>query len=129
MNGNRSRTTWQRCRPTVSTVTLTPPTHRFWRTKQTPPQPARPFTTSSSPYALPARSARTDSSCLAHPGVDQIEVGLPAVSLVVLPAALDPVAVLADPCGEALVEGLDIVSEFPLAVADAHLVDAAEFRS
>jgi hypothetical protein len=67
--------------------------------------------------------------CLAQHGVDQVEVGLPAVSLVVLPAALDPVAVLADPCGEALVEGLDIVSEFPLAPADAHLVDAAEFRS
>jgi hypothetical protein len=45
-----------------------------------------------------------DPGCLAHPGVDQVEVGLPAVSLVVLPA-LDPVAVLADGCGEALLKG------------------------
>ena len=29
MNGNRSRTTSPHCRPTVSTVTLTPPTHRL----------------------------------------------------------------------------------------------------
>src|SRR5215217_2905757 len=126
MNGNRSRTTWPHCPPTVSTGTLTPPTHRFWRTKQTPPQPARQFTTSSSPYAPPARSARTDSSCLAHPGVEQVEVGLPAVSLVVLPAALDPVAVTANGLREALVEGLTFAPEHPLAVADAHLVDGAD---
>src|SRR4029450_10552518 len=63
---------------------------------------------------------------LAPPGVDQVEVGLPAVSLVVLPAALDPVAVLADGCREALVEGLAIAPKPPLAIADAHLVDAAD---
>ena len=47
-----------------------------------------------------------DQGCLAHPGVDQMEIDLPAVSLIVLPAALDHVAVLADGRGEALVEGL-----------------------
>jgi hypothetical protein len=33
---SRSRTTWPPCRPTVSIVPLTQPTHRFWRTKRTP---------------------------------------------------------------------------------------------
>ena len=47
-----------------------------------------------------------DPGCPAHPVVDQIEVSLPAVSLVLLPATLDPVAVLADGRGEAPVEQL-----------------------
>jgi len=34
-----------------------------------------------------------DPGCLAHPGVGQVEYSLPAVSLVVLSAGLDPVAV------------------------------------
>src|SRR5215203_3595330 len=67
-----------------------------------------------------------DTRRLAQSAVDQIEVGLPAVSLVVLPTALDPVAVLADGRGEALVERLALAPELPLAVADAHLVDAAD---
>src|SRR5688572_331472 len=67
-----------------------------------------------------------DPGCLAHPGVDQVEIGLPAVSFVVLPAALDLVAVLADGRSEALVEGLALAPELPLALADAHLVDAAD---
>ena len=66
-----------------------------------------------------------DPGCLAHPGVGQVECSLPAVSLVVLSAGLDPVAVRADGRGEALVEGLALAPELPLAVADAHLVDAA----
>src|SRR5829696_75402 len=67
-----------------------------------------------------------DTRRLAQSAVDQIEVGLPAVSLVVLPTALDFVAVLADGRGEALVERLALAPELPLAVADAHLVDAAD---
>jgi hypothetical protein len=47
-----------------------------------------------------------DPGCLAHPVVDQIAVSHPAVSLVLLPATLDPVAVLADGRGEAPVEEL-----------------------
>src|SRR5215208_6270712 len=66
-----------------------------------------------------------DPRHLAQSAVDQIEVGLPAVSLVVLPAALDLVAVVADGRGEALVERLALAPQLPLAVADAHLVDAA----
>ena len=50
-SGKPSRTTWPPCRPTVSTVTLTPPTNRFSTTKPTPPQPARPSATSSPPSA------------------------------------------------------------------------------
>src|SRR5215213_7948104 len=66
-----------------------------------------------------------DTRRLAQSAVDQIEVGLPAVSLVVLPVALDLVAVVADGRGEALVERLALAPQLPLAVADAHLVDAA----
>src|SRR5215210_9050906 len=67
-----------------------------------------------------------DTRRLAQSAVDQVEVGFPAVSLVVLPAALDFVAVLADGRGEALVERLALAPQLPLAVADAHLVDAAD---
>src|SRR5829696_4272739 len=56
INGNRSRTAWPRCRATVSTVTLMPPTIRSSPTKPTRPQPARRSATSSSPYAPPSRS-------------------------------------------------------------------------
>src|SRR5262245_55664392 len=72
----------------------------------------------------PARSAYRRS--LLDLGVDQVEVGLPAVALVELPAPLDPVPVLRDPGCEALGEGLAVAPELPLAVADAHLVDAAD---
>src|SRR5207247_7608099 len=58
--------------------------------------------------------------------VDQVEIGLPAVALVELPAPLDPVAVVADAGGEALIERRALAPELPLAVADAHLVDAAD---
>src|SRR5215211_6460544 len=79
---------------------------------------------------LPPASGRTttahDTRRLAQSAVDQIEVGLPAVSLVVLPATLDFVAVLADGRDETLVERLALAPQFPLAVADAHLVDAAD---
>ena len=39
---------------------------------------------------------------------------------------LDPVAILADGRGEALVEGLALATELPLAVGDAYLVDPAD---
>ena len=62
INGKPSRTTWPPCRPTVSTVTLTPPTNRSSTTKPTPPQPARPSTTSSPPYA-PATPCPSHARC------------------------------------------------------------------
>jgi hypothetical protein len=60
-SGNRRRSTWPHCRPTVFIVSpRPPPTNRSSTTKPTPPQPARPFTTSSRRYARPNHSPRAD---------------------------------------------------------------------
>src|SRR4051794_30352543 len=63
---------------------------------------------------------------LLDPPVGQVEVGPPAVALVDLPAALDRVAVVHEAAREALIEGFSLAPEPPLAVADRHLVDAAD---
>src|SRR4051812_8112396 len=63
---------------------------------------------------------------LTHACIDEVEVGSPLSVVLDLPAAVDPVAVVAEAADEALVEGLALARERPLAVADGHLVDPAD---
>src|SRR5436190_18887640 len=59
--------------------------------------------------------------------VDQIEVGLEVHAVLrLLPAAGDRVATVLEPAGEALGKGFALAPEPPFAIADAHLVDAAD---
>src|SRR5215211_6734627 len=75
--------------------------------------------------------SRPAEPCPSSPGfdlsVDQVEVGLVVRAVLrLLPAAGDRVPLVLEPAGEALGEGRALAPEPPLAVADAHLVDAAD---
>src|SRR4051794_23490020 len=78
-------------------------------------------------WTRPTPGAVAQPSVSPDPSVDQVEVRLVVRAVLgLLPPADDPVATVLEPAREALGEGRALAPELPLAVADAHLVDAAD---